>query len=380
MSEPANGFEFLEELEKRGGKRGFFRYTRFLQNRAREKGIPIHGQFELTPLCNFNCGMCYVHLEPGMMNGRAVIPPEQWKKWMKQAWDAGMLHATLTGGECLAYPGFEELFLFLQELGCRVNVLTNGSLLNDERIRFFTEHMPDQIQVTLYGWNDDVYERVTGRRAFSAVTENVRRAIAAGLRVCLCVTPTVILGEDVFQTIRVGRSITRKFTVNSAVFPPREETGRAGRRDDPETEMYIRIYRLLDELDGREAREISPELLPPPCGPYSECTETGLDCGGGRSSFVIKWDGTMAACNRMDMICADMMRDGFSAAWAEVNRQANAWPRVPECRGCPYARVCSSCAADTLRWAEPGKRPAKLCERTKCLVSHGVRHLPDEDC
>lgn len=30
--------------------------------KAFEDGIPISGTFELTPRCNFDCKMCYVHL------------------------------------------------------------------------------------------------------------------------------------------------------------------------------------------------------------------------------------------------------------------------------------------------------------------------------
>ena len=33
-----------------------------MQEYAREHAVPISGTFELTPRCNFNCRMCYVHL------------------------------------------------------------------------------------------------------------------------------------------------------------------------------------------------------------------------------------------------------------------------------------------------------------------------------
>ena len=31
--------------------------------RARREGIPLSGTFELTPLCNFRCRMCYVRVD-----------------------------------------------------------------------------------------------------------------------------------------------------------------------------------------------------------------------------------------------------------------------------------------------------------------------------
>ena len=168
MTETRNGSEFLEDLRRQNGKQNqtFDAFYSFLEKKARAKGVPVGGEFELTPMCNLSCKMCYVHLEPEQMNNRELLTVEQWKELMYQAYKAGMLHATLTGGECLTYPGFDELYLYLHSLGCEVAVLTNGFLLNEERIRFFQEHMPCKIQVTLYGWNDDVYERVTGKRAY----------------------------------------------------------------------------------------------------------------------------------------------------------------------------------------------------------------------
>lgn len=381
MDQPANGFEFLEQLKKTSGKRvlHFRDLNRYLDSRAREKHVPINAQFELTPLCNFSCKMCYVHLDPDQMNGCSVIPVDTWKDLMRQAWEAGMIQATLTGGECLTYPGFDELFLYLHSLGCSVAVLTNGYLLDEKRIQFFREHMPNIIQVTLYGHDDDSYERVTGVRAFTRVAENVRKAIAAGLPIRINVTPSTFLGEDVFDTIRFARSLTREVTVNSAIFTPNEDTGRAGQQDDPENDLYVRIYRLLSELDGSEIREIDTDKLPPAGGPCHECTECGIRCGSGRSAFTLTWKGDMVACNRMSVIHADALRDGIAASWAKVNREAENWPRVPECEGCPYYDVCNNCAGNMMQYAEPGKQPKALCEQTRYFVSHGVRRIPDCD-
>ena len=69
MEKPVNGFEFIEYLKKRDEKiaQSYSRMLGYLGDKAREKGIPFGGQFELTPLCNFNCKMCYVHLNPDQM-------------------------------------------------------------------------------------------------------------------------------------------------------------------------------------------------------------------------------------------------------------------------------------------------------------------------
>ncbi len=379
MDEPRNALELLDHLREKDGDRvsEYNKIKTYLSFKAREKGIPLFGLFELTPLCNFDCKMCYVHLDPDQLNGQAVLPTETWKDLILQAWNAGMMYTILTGGECLAYPGFEELFLYLHSLGCEVEVLTNGLLLDEKRIKFFKEHVPTSIQVTLYGQNDDVYERVTGKRAFTAVANNIQRAVEEGLPITITITPNRYLGEDLFETIRAAKALSKNVIINSYISVPREETGRSGQRDDSEMELYIRAYKYYDKLDGHETHGIEEEKLPPCGGPCHESSKCGLRCGGGRALFAINWKGTMTPCLEMSIIRGFPLEEGFTAAWTKVNREANNWPRVPECEGCAYDKICLNCAANMLRFADPGKVPTGLCEQTRELVRHGVKHIQD---
>ena len=379
MSISENGFELYDQFRNENGElyQSYSRLANHLDAKARKRGIPLHGKFELTPLCNFDCKMCYVHLNPDQLKNRPVLSVDVWKDLMHQAWEAGMISASVTGGECLTYPGFDELYLYLHSLGCEVRVLTNGLLLDDRRIQFFKDHRVADIQVTIYGWNDDVYERVTGKRAFGTVSRNIAKAVAAGLPVRVSTTPNIYLGEDLLETLRVGKSLCEDMEFNTGIITPREETGRSEQRDDIDMDLYIRAFRLLNELDGHENREISPELLPAPGGPSHVCTEYGLNCAAGRSMFAIDWKGTLRGCVRLDMELGYPLEEGFKAAWSRINRWASAFPSVPECDGCAYKDICGNCVGDMLLYAEPGKQPIGLCERTKLLVQNGIHRIPE---
>lgn len=381
MQNSSGALQYLEELRQENGKRiwSLKAFNRYLDAKARKMGIPLTGQFELTPLCNFNCKMCYVHLTTDQLADQKVMSVEEWKGLMNQACEAGMLHVTLSGGECLTYPGFEEVYLYLQDQGCDISILTNGFLLDDRRLEFFRQHKPSMFQITLYGWNDDVYERVTGVRAFTKVWENTKKAIEAGFYIRLVITPSKYLGEDILETIRVARSLTREVTINSTVFPPREETGRSSQRDNSDPDLFVKAFRLMNELNGINRKEINPEKLPPVGGPSHECNKCGLLCGGGHSGFVVDWHGDMMPCNSLDMIRADIRKDGFKEAWEKIQREVNSWPWVPECQDCAYYTVCHRCAGIMVMYAEPGKQPTEMCEQIRYLVQHGVMHIPDCD-
>ncbi len=379
MSETMTGQEFLMKLKEQSAekKADFADFSDFIEKKARIKGVPVRGQFELTPLCNFSCRMCYVHLSGSQLGTRTVLKPEQWKDLMHQAWEAGMIRATLTGGECLAYPGFEELYLYLHSLGCEIMILTNGALLDQERVEFLKEHKPASIGITLYGNNEDAYERVTGQRAFGTVMDNIRRVKEADIPFGITVTPSVYLGEDVFDTLRLARKLSPTILVNAALNPPRGETGRAGQEHDVDLDFYSRIFKLDAELKGYTVQEYSGPDLPEPGGPSREPAEKGFLCGAGRSGFSIDWEGYMHPCTDLGMITASPLKIGFLKSWEFIHHEAENWVREPACSGCPYNTVCKQCAADLIRHSKPGGKPEAWCRRTVQLVRHGIWQLPD---
>lgn len=378
MGDTGNAFDFIERLKEQGKEKKptFGTLLDYLYAKAGEKGIPLGGQFELTPLCNFDCKMCYTHLTREQLHGRKLLTVEQWKDLMTQAWQAGMMSANLTGGECLTYPGFDELYLHLHSLGCEVLVLTNGLLLDEKWVRFFKAHPPGLIQVTLYGGDEDTYERVTGRRAFSQVTEHIRSARDAGLPVAVTITPCKYLGEGVFDTMRAAKALNVPYHINPDLTDPKEETGRSGQDHGISVEDYARIYEFWNELEGYETIPVSPDRLPPAGGLHRECSGCGLTCKAGKSCFTLEWDGRMYACGSIRDIWASPLEEGFRAAWDKVHQKALQWPIIPECVECPYVSVCTNCAPVKASFTERGKQPLKLCEQTKYLVQRGVKKIP----
>ena len=379
MPEPITGHEYLMMLKEQG-KKGFDSFETLFHQidlKARKNGVPVSGQFELTPLCNFDCRMCYTHLTKQQMGGRPLLTVDQWKELMHAAWEAGMVRVNLTGGECLSYPGFEELYLYLHSLGCEIRVLTNGALLDEKWIRFFLNHPPILIQISLYGGDEETYERVTGHRAFSVVSTNIRRAAEAGFPLAVAVTPSRYMEKGVLETVNAAFSFGVPVSIAPALFDPKEETGRSGQDHELSPDEYVEVFRLRNQLEGREIPPIDPAQLPEPGGPCHECSVFGLNCGGGMSCFDIDWDGTMRICNTCRDVVSYPLKEGFLPAWKKIHDVAASWPRVPECMDCPYETVCTNCEIRKSFFNGPGKQPLELCERTRYLVSHGVYTIPE---
>lgn len=379
MAEQMKAHEYLEELRKQGDKSAEYFDTLYTQldRKARAKGIPLNGQFELTPLCNFDCRMCYTHLTKEQMRGKSLLTVAQWKQIIDEAYAAGLVRVNLTGGECLTYPGFEELYLYLHSLGCEIRVLTNGALLDERWVRFFRDHPPIMIQISLYGGDEETYERVTGQRMFSTVSGNIRRVIDAGLPVTLALTPSKYMGEGMLGTVRAAHGFGIPFSMAPHLQDPYESTGRSGVNHELTPDEYVELFRYRNRLNGAEDLSIDPERLPPPGGPRHDRGRCGLNCGGGLSCFNISWDGTMSLCTESRDVATKPLEDGFSACWKKIHEIAANWPCPPECLECPYESVCTNCEILKAEIAgEPGKQPLALCERTRYLVQNGVYTIP----
>ena len=86
--------------------------------------------FQLTPVCNLRCRMCYARLGPRDIarRGKRILRFEQWKWYIDEAVKEGLTELSLTGGECTLHPDFREIYAYAYDRGLQITVLTNGSL------------------------------------------------------------------------------------------------------------------------------------------------------------------------------------------------------------------------------------------------------------
>lgn len=338
----------------------------FLERKARDNRIPLKGVFELTPLCNLDCKMCYVHFQTDAKDLGQLVPLSEWKRIMKEAHAQGMIRAVLTGGECLTYPGFKELYLYLTDMGVEVTILTNGVLLEGEILDLFMKRNPKSIQVSMYGSSEDAYEKVTGARVFERVRRNIQKVKERCLRISVSITPNVFMRGDVENLIRIAHEMKVPYTINAKLMPPRKETGRT--LEDLSLNEYIKIYQYNKALCGAGTRgqEIEPEEIP-----YVEEELRGILCGAGRSTFCMRWDGRMYPCSGISDLSEKIIDHDFLSTWRKINKGADEYLIPRECPFCAYRKKCLQCVAMHAA-GEKGHCNPHICERTKGLIAAGL--------
>ena len=343
----------------------------YQEQKARKAGIPLFGQFELTPLCNLDCKMCYVHLNHEQLDGAKMLPAEWWKDIMRQSHSLGMMNATLTGGECLIYPEFDDIYMLLRSMGVKIWIKTNGILLNKERIDFFTKYPPRGITVSLYGSSNEAYYTVTGHGVFDIVYSNLLQLKKTDIPVSIAITPSKYMFDDMAQLLELVKKLDIPHLVNLMLFPPREETGRTA--GDLTNEEYAEIFSMMKARKSPHTAYQMP--IEEPDNIKKADHRFGLPCGAGRSSFTINWNGSMLACDNLNSLKVDLLSTSFADAWKAIHSDALSYPVPIECNECKYNSICYGCVAYRGDRENPGHCNPQICERARLFIQEGIYTL-----
>lgn len=301
---------------------------------ARAEGIPISGTFELTPRCNFDCKMCYVHLKPDEipLHGREMSARE-WLRIAEEAKQAGTVWLCVTGGEPLLHPEFPEIWEALSEMGFFLTLQTNGSLVQGSVAKLLERCPPRQVKITLYGSNDAVYRAVCGvEQGFTQVNEGIRTLMEMGIPVRLVSTIIRQNLEDAQNMALYAYRHGLPWMATGSVRP----SLRGASAD-------VEAVRVTERLDAQkraevEARMQTGDFLDPARKPAESCKDY-------RIGYWVLWNGMLRFCSFMDRPDIPVRDLPFADAWQQLlaYEEALEWPE--KCESCAAARVCWRCAA-----------------------------------
>lgn len=349
--------------------------TKILFNKASNMKIPLSGTFELTPICNFDCRMCYIRqtLEQVRCHSRKMMTLQQWMDLADQAEDMGMLYLLLTGGEPFLWPDFWSLYEYLMKKGLLISINSNGSMIDDGTVKRLKEMPPIRINITLYGASDETYQRLCNASdGFRRVDKAITDLQTAGIEVKLNCSLTPYNICDLEQMIKYAENRKLILETNTYMFPPlRKDSERIGENDrfTPEEAAYwhIKRYRLqYGEKRYRDFLQGIVEGMTEPIGLDESCYDPidgKIRCRAGSAAFWTTWDGFITPCGMMPEPKVDLEKMEFSKAWEKLTEYTEAITLSGICEKCNNRGICHSCAA--MAMAETGtfeKIPPYLCK------------------
>ncbi len=355
-------------------------FERYLYTRAAQRGVPISGTFELLPVCNLDCRMCYVKKSMAEVNRLGGLrSADEWLTLARKAVDAGMIYLLLTGGETFLFPEIHRLYSELHKMGLAIEINTNGTLIDEEVVSLLRRARPRFVKISLYGATEQAYQNLCGNgAAFYKVIHAFEELKRAGVIVYSSITATPSNVDELPEMRRICKEFQIPLKETAYMFPPPRSVRREGYRLSPEraAEVTLDIVRSENpeafflERAGHYALEaydglFSAQACDGACGE--------MTCRAGRSSFWIAWDGTMIPCAMMEQGKFPVM-DGmdFMEAWQKNSALVKEIKTSPKCASCAAGKICVSCAASALcETGDTKGTPEYICR----MMQHYIRRM-----
>lgn len=336
--------------------------------------IPLTGAFELLPICNLSCKMCYVRKSRAEVDAAGgLLSADEWLDFALQARDCGLLYPLLTGGEPFLRPDLCEIISGMQQMGLQVGINSNATLIDEPTARWLCKHRPTRINITLYGSSEESYQKLCGDgSAFGRVRKAVEylKKYNVPVKFNSSITPENV--GDMEEIISYAKGVGSPIQVATYMFPPiRCDAAMAGKnhRLSPEEAGLARVRAdwLQNEPDwfrGQAARfsrfvPITDEML----ASQGEGESREMSCRAGRCSFWLDWQGNMGNCGMYTSAKVPAKGRNFADVWKEVAELTAKVRYCPVCSNCPNRWFCHSCIA--MVYCESGDqdgRPDYLCK------------------
>ncbi|MFW6335257.1 MAG: heme b synthase, partial [Desulfosalsimonas sp.] len=268
----------------------------------------------------------------------------------------------LTGGEPLLREDIFDIASRGTELGLRMVMAPNGTLIDDSSAEKMAESGIQRISVSLDGASARSHDGFRGvKGAFTGALRGIEAAKRAGIEFQVNTTitkanrheiPEILrLAEDlgaaalhIFLLVPTGRG---KYIIDQTITAGQyEETLNWFYDQKSKTGLQLKAtcaphyYRILRQRAKEEGKSVTWQTH-------------GLDavtrgCLGGTSFCFISHRGVVQPCGFLDVNCGDVTRDSFADIWrnSEVFASLRDFDRLKgKCGICEYRRVCGGCRA-----------------------------------
>jgi len=308
---------------------------------------PILSEVAVTNRCNINCAFCYASCRCTGSTSREKkikdLSTDKIKHLLRIIrHDAEVPSVSFTGGEPTLRSDLEKLISYAhRELGMRVNLITNGTLIDVQRAKKLKKAGLASAQVSIESPDADNHDEITGiRGSHDRSVAGLQALWDAGIHVhphaTLCsLNRTSLPGMPRFA----GELGMDRFSANLVI-----PTGRA---DKPDLAIrYHEVSGIIQEI-MENSRHEQIEFMwysPTPACLFNPIAH-GLGnkgCSACEGLLSVDPEGNVLPCSSWNEPVGNLFTDDFEAVWfssrAKMLRAKKA--AHPDCHGCSDFALC----------------------------------------
>lgn len=351
-----------------------------------------HVHFQITPLCNLKCKMCYARMDVNEVCAlnKHIMSFDEWKYFFDSVYEMGCFNITFTGGECTIHPEFIKMYSYAYDKGFDIAIMTNGTNVSEELLNVWKNRPPKAISMTLYGASAETYEKLCGNRdAYFKAYENIEKFITN--KFVLMLKYTVV--KDNYHDLEFVRMYCERKQLPLAVTSLLLQFNQCDMRKIEQEHIEDTDIQRTVIKEGTKSyfvRNIEKEKVFNVF--YSKINEVlnkrnkkqrGIPCSAGINVCHISWDGKMTPCVSFNAFSRDPRETDFRRCWDALRDWADRVPRLKECSACVHQLRCPSCLSfhynDTHEFGVPSRRlcwkhnhPEEAAEIEEELKNRGI--------
>jgi len=312
----------------------------YLRRSLRRRANLRHFVLELTPYCNQKCVYCY-NVWKHNIYPTGQLDLSDWEEIiLRLRKQTKVKLVSISGGEPLLYPHLYELIEFIKAQGLDVNLLTNGSLLDEPRAERLVKLGVSVFEIPLISHDRNIHRNLKGADDFDRVVEGIANIGHFGGRV---VTVFVATNDNIHtlgQTMELGIVLGSRGVMFNRINPACQEHIELM----PTVEDLKSAFSFLNRFGEEFSYPILCSVPVPPCvinmKNYSSISHGYCPSGNEHSYYTIDFLGNVRVCNHSPVVLGNLLEESFS----EINNNAfveKFKTIVPDdCASCQYSDIC----------------------------------------
>jgi len=134
---------------------------------------------EITSNCNLSCKHCAIRCGPRTTNP-LTLPKKKFTEVLIDAYDLGAYSISITGGEPFMDDELIEKIKFCRDLGFKVEINTNGTLINDDLAKNLHKLEVAHVAVSIDGFKES-HEFLRGKGTFEKAINGLKKLLEYGI-------------------------------------------------------------------------------------------------------------------------------------------------------------------------------------------------------
>lgn len=326
--------------------------------------LPVLSEISLTDRCNVACLFCYAGCGSTQKHSSRVMTTDEVKRVLTIIRrDAEVPSVSFTGGEPLLRRDLEELVLFARrELQFRVNLITNGTLMDEGRAESLSKAGLHSAQVSLGSPDQDLHDRIVRvRGSYRKTLAGIKALQKYSVRVHTNTTLNRINRLSVLTLPGFVKELgLERFSMNLII-----PCGNSLEGSDDINLRYNDVAETILSIQSESKRQgvdfiwYSPI---PSCIFNTVANRLGnKGCAACDGLLSVSPEGDILPCSSWAEPIGNLLKHGFAELWdgrkaASIRSKAFA---PEQCRSCPDIAMCQG--ACPLYWRHFGYQELQNC-------------------